>query len=85
MLLAHFIKSLTHDAKVLLGGESAAETFGGSAVRNIVEQALTRGTDHSNDIGTLACACLSLDNIFVDVTRSNDNIKVRLRAFAYGI
>ena len=68
LLLAHFVQSRTHQAEVLLGGVSAAEALGGSAVRHIVQQGLTGGTDHGDDICALLGAGLGLDDILVDVT-----------------
>ena len=81
-LLAYFIQRLTHDAEVLLRSERTAESLGRSAVGHVVEQALSRGTDHGDDIGTLTGCRLCLYHILVDVTRSDNYVQIRFGAFA---
>ena len=43
------------------------------------------GSDDGDDVGTLTCAGLCLDDVFVDVTCSDDDIEIRFRSFAYGV
>ena len=81
-LLAYLIQSLAHDAEVLLGGEGTAEAFGSGAVGHIVEQALARGADHGDDVGTLTGTGLGLHHVLVDVTRSHDDVEIGLAALA---
>ena len=85
LFLADFVEGLAHDAEVLLGGEGAAEALGGRAVRHVVEEALSGGADHGDDVRALACAGLRLDDILVDVARGDDDVEVRFRAFADGV
>ena len=73
---ANFVQSSTHQAEVLLSSVGTAEALGGSAVRHIVQQGLTGGTDNSDDISALLGTSLSLDNILVDVTGSNDDVQI---------
>src|SRR5574344_521689 len=82
---AHLVQCFTHDAEVLLRREGTAKPFCCSTIRHIVKQALSRVADNSDDVSTLACTCLSLNDILVDVSGSHDDIKVRLRTFAYGV
>ena len=76
LLPAHFIQGFTHQAEVFLGGVSAAEALGGSAVGNIVQQTLAGGTDDSDDIRALLGASLGLDDILVNVAGGNDDVEV---------
>ena len=82
--LAHFVEGFAHDAEVLLRCERAAEAFGGSAVRHIVEEALSGGADNCDDVGALTGSRLSLHHIFIDVAGGHDYVKVWFRTFADG-
>ena len=79
-LLAYLVKRFAHDAEVLLCRIGTTEALGRSTVGNVVDQALSRSTDHRDNVSTLSCSSLCLDHVLVDITRSNDHIEVRLRA-----
>ena len=85
MFLADLVKRLAHDAEVLLGGEGAAEALGRGAIGHIVQKALAGGADNGDHVGALACSCLGLYHVLIDVTRCHDDVEVGLGALTDGL
>ena len=83
--LTNLVHCLTHNLEVGLGSISSAESLSCNTVRNIVQQTLSGCTDNGNDISTLSCCSLSLNNILIDVTGSNNYIQVRFWTLTYCI
>ena len=76
------VQSLSHDAEVFLRCIGTAETFGGGAVGNVVQQGLCSRSDNGDDICTLAGCSFCLVDVFVDVAGRNDDVQIRLLSFA---
>lgn len=77
LLLAYLVQRRAHQAEVLLGSVGTAETLGGRAVRHVVQQGLTGGTDDGDDVRALLGTGLGLRDILVDIAGSHDDVQVR--------
>ena len=60
LFLANLVQSGAHEAEVFLRGVGAAEAFGGGAIRDVVQQALSGGTDNGYYVRALLGGGLSL-------------------------
>ena len=68
------VERLAHDAEVLLGRVGAAESLGGGAVRNIVEQRLRRAADDGDHVGALLGGGFRLLHVVVDIAGGDDDV-----------
>ena len=82
---AHLVKGGAHQPEVLLGCEGAAKAFSGGAVRHVVEQALTGGADHGDDVGALFGSGARLLHVLEDIACGHDQVQPGFGAFAEGL
>jgi len=74
--LSYLVEGFAHDAEILLRGVSAAEALGGGTVGNIIQQALGRGADDGDNLGSLQCRSLRLNDVFIYIACGDDAVKV---------